>query len=211
MTEELGKIEKPSASNFEGGRKLYFVPLIFAPEEAEDDYKVLVNKYWDQVQSQVTGLEIRLGDIHKIYHEFIPIEGNEGLKIAQELMSGAYSIMQDRMNRGAQLQIIEDKEMVTEFMDWSKCLAVGLQSTKVWKIAYDAYMEIQKKRNEYILKQIDDTLKENEIGLLLMREGHQLQFPSNIQILYVAPPTLDEIKRWLRARADELQKEGNVP
>jgi len=44
-----------------------------------------------------------------------------------------------------------------------------------------------------------------------MREGHQLQFPSNIQILYVAPPTLDEIKRWLRARADELQKEGNVP
>jgi guanylate kinase len=31
-----------------------------------------------------------------------------------------------------------------------------------------------------------------------MRENHQLQFPTDIQIIYVAPPALDEIKRWLR-------------
>jgi guanylate kinase len=33
-----------------------------------------------------------------------------------------------------------------------------------------------------------------------MRESHQLQFPTDIQIIYVAPPALDEINRWLRDR-----------
>ena len=33
-----------------------------------------------------------------------------------------------------------------------------------------------------------------------MREGHQLQFPSDIEVFYVAPPALDEIKRWSRSQ-----------
>jgi hypothetical protein len=33
-----------------------------------------------------------------------------------------------------------------------------------------------------------------------MREGHQVQFPSDIQVFYVAPPSLDEIKRWLKEK-----------
>jgi len=33
---------------------------------------------------------------------------------------------------------------------------------------------------------------------VLMREGHQVQFPLDIQVFYVAPPGLDEVKRWLR-------------
>jgi hypothetical protein len=31
-----------------------------------------------------------------------------------------------------------------------------------------------------------------------MREGHQVQFPEDIQVFYIAPPALDEIRRWLR-------------
>jgi len=33
-----------------------------------------------------------------------------------------------------------------------------------------------------------------------MREGHQVNFPPDIQLFYVAPPALDELKRWLRER-----------
>ena len=83
-------------------------------------------------------------------------------------------------------------------MDWSKCLAVGLQNQKVLNLVYELYLEVNQKRNNHITKRINDSLQANEIGILLMREGHQIQFPSDIQIFYVAPPALDELKRWLR-------------
>jgi hypothetical protein len=33
-----------------------------------------------------------------------------------------------------------------------------------------------------------------------MRENHQVQFPPDVQVFYIAPPALDEIRRWLRER-----------
>jgi len=90
--------------------------------------------------------------------------------------------------------------LLTEFMDWTKCLAIGLQSRKAITTVYESYVEAQERRNSHIAKQIDETLQDNETGILLIREGHQVQFQSDIQVFYVAPPGLDEIKRWLRAR-----------
>ena len=85
-------------------------------------------------------------------------------------------------------------------MDWSRCLAVGLQSQPVFTRVYESFTGASKKRDEYIAGQIDQTLKVDEIGVLLMREGHQVQFPPDIQVFYVAPPALDEVNRWLRDR-----------
>ena len=34
---------------------------------------------------------------------------------------------------------------------------------------------------------------------------HQVQFPPDIEVFYVAPPALDEIKRWFRTRDEEYQ------
>jgi hypothetical protein len=93
-------------------------------------------------------------------------------------------------------------------MDWMKCLAVGLQNQQVFDKVYNLYIEAQKKRNEHIAKVIDDTLKESEVGILLMREGHQVQFPADIEVFYVSPPGLDEVKRWLRTKEIEAQKEA---
>ena len=68
-------------------------------------------------------------------------------------------------------------------------------------------MEAQKRRNELVAKNIDKTLKNNQIGILLMREGHQIQFPQDIQVFYIAPPSLDEIRRWAQKKDDIIQKE----
>jgi len=95
--------------------------------------------------------------------------------------------------------------LLAEFMDWSKCLAVGLQSQAAIARVYQSYIEVRKRRNDQIAKKIDKTLKSDETAVLLMREGHQVQFPPDIQIFYVAPPSLDEIRRWFRARETEPQ------
>jgi len=205
MTEQLGKIEKPTVEEYKAGRKLLFVPLIFTPREPQADFLKLVKSYWSEVEAQVSKLEAMLSEVNKVYHELIPVGGKQGMKAIKELNSGSYQVANARLKKGAKLQPIEDGELLTEFMDWSKCLAVGLQSSGVFVRVYESYAEAQKRRNSHMAKQIDDTLKNDKMGILLMREGHQVQFPSDIQVFYVAPPSLDEIKRWLRAREAEIK------
>jgi hypothetical protein len=208
MSQELGKIEKPSVEEYRAARKLFFVPLLFTPKQLEGELFEKVFKYWDQVEAQLTNLELKLGIVKKVYHELVPVGGEEGSKIIEELNSTSHGIVRARLDKGAQLEPLEDADLLTESMDWTKCLAIGLQNQKVFDKVYEAYLQSQKKRNEHIAKMIDETLKEGEIGILLMREGHQVQFPADIEVFYVSPPGLDEIKRWLRTREVEAEKEA---
>ena len=198
MSEEVGKIEKPQVDDFKKGRKLYIVPLIFSPSETQSELLQKVTNYWDQVEAHLTNLEVKLGYVNHVYHELIPVGGEAGAKAIEELNKGSYQIAKTRLEKGAELQPIEDGELLIEFMDWSKCLAVGLQSQQAVMKVYQLYSETQNRKDEYTAKQIDETLKSGESGLVLMREGHHVQFPSDIQVFYVAPPGLDEVKRWLR-------------
>jgi len=200
MAEELGKIEKPPVEEFKKGRKLYFIPLIYHGEEAPDEYVEKFTKYWEQVEKQIEELALKLGKVNRIYHELIPAGGEDGSEAIKELNDKSHKIIQTCLDKGAQLEAVEEGDLLTEFMDWSRCLIVGLQNQKVFTKVYESYTEVSKKRNEYIAGKIDETLKTDEIGILLMRENHQVQFPSDIQVFYVAPPALDEIKRWLRGR-----------
>ena len=200
MAEELGKIEKPSVEEFKKGRKLYYIPLLYKSEDVPEDYLEKVNRYWEQVEQQITELTFKLGQVNRIFHELITRSGEEGAKTIGELNEGSHKIIQTYIEKKAQLEAIEDNDILTEFMDWSRCLMIGLQNPKVTSKVYESYIEAGKKRNEYITKKIDETLKDDEIGILLMRESHQVQFPSDIQVIYVSPPALDEIKRWMRDR-----------
>ena len=206
MSQDLGKIEKPSVEEYRAARKLFFVPLLFTPRDIQGELFEKVFRYWDQVDAQLTSLELKLGIAKKVYHELVPIGGKEGSKIIEELNSTSYGIVKARLDKGAQLEPLEDADLLTESMDWTRCLAVGLQNAKVFDKVYESYIQAQKKRNEHIAKMINDTLKESEVGILLMREGHQVQFPADIEVFYVSPPGLDEIKRWLRTREVEAEK-----
>jgi hypothetical protein len=209
MAKKLAKIEKPPVEKYGKGRRLLFVPLLFSPPEPEDAFVEKARKYWDEVEVHVTNLELKLGSVNKVFHELVPVGGEEGGKVIGELNSASYQIVRARLDKGAEVQPIEDIELLTEFMDWSRCLAVGLQNPKVLAKVYESYSKVRSKRNEDMAKKIDKTLKEEDIGILLMREGHQVQFPTDIEVFYVAPPGLDEIKRWIRAREEELQTPMN--
>ena len=207
MAEELGRIEKPAAQDFLGKRKLLFVPLLFGGDELPAAYIEKLDKYWEQVLKQLNDLEAKLGSIIRIYHEMVAEGGEEGCAIVKDLNRQSYEIVNKLMKGGGQLEPLESADLLTELMDWSKCLAVGLQNEGVFKYIYESYLNVNRKRNEQLAVRISETLKPGEVGVLLMREGHQVQFPADIQVFYVAPPTLDEIKRWLRDHESKLHGE----
>ena len=200
MAEELGKIEKPSVEKFKKGRKLFFVPAIYQGKGLPEDYYEKLNKYWEQVKKQIEELVSKLGEVTKVYHELISLSGEKGADSVKDLNEQSYNIIKSYLDKKAQFEALEEPDLLMEYMDWSRCLMIGLQNPKVISKIYESYLDTGKKRNEYIARKIDETLKEDEIGVMLMRENHQVQFPSDIQVFYVSPPALDEIKRWLRER-----------
>ncbi len=201
MAGQLGKIEKPDAEHFMSKRKLYLVPLIFAGEEAPAEYVERFNLYWEQASQHIANLESKIGKVSHVYHESIALAGEHGLKVVEKLNPSCYQIASDKCQSGAVLEATEDKELVEESMDWERCLLMGFMSQKVAKMVSEFYLEAYRRRYEYIARRIDETLRDNEVGMLFIREGHMVQFPQDIEVFSVAPPALDEIRRWQRDRS----------
>jgi hypothetical protein len=196
MAETLGKIEKPEAEQFKKGRKLYFVPVVLPHMDADKEFADLTAKYWKEAREQLENLETKLSNITYVYHEMMP--DKDGIKRLAELGIGSSSIVSALLDRGAKFIEIEEKTILDEYTDWSRCLSINLSSPAVFNKCYNAYLESSKKREEHIAKRIDETLAADEAAVLFMREGHHVQFPSDIRVFYVAPPALDAVRRMLR-------------
>jgi len=207
MAEELGKIEKPPVEQFKKGRKLFFIPLVFSNPELPVEYIDKFDRYWEQVEKHLADLVGKLGEVNRVYHELVAESGDAGGKAIDKLNERSSKIVQSCFEKKAQLEAVEESDILMEFMDWNRCLLIGLQNPRVISKVYEDYLEAGKKRNESISRRIDETLKTDEIGLLFMRENHQVQWPPDIQVFYIAPPALDEIKRWLREREKESRED----
>ena len=214
MAEQLGRIERPSLEAYRGKRKLLLVPVLALPPDDAEDGIAIVGKYWEQVQTQVTSLELRLGWVKHVYHETLPEGGDEGLKILEASgEQGSYSMAQTRCQAGAVLEAAEDAETLMETMDLRRCLMLPFASPRVAAQLQQWMADAVRRRNEHFTQRIDETLGEDEVGLLLAGERHQLQFPQDIEVFYVAPPALDEYRRWVdawiaRQRAAQAEEDG---
>jgi hypothetical protein len=198
MPEQLGKIDRLEVEFFKQGKKLYLVPLVYSGEEAPDEYKEKCSRYWQQVAEQLANLTSKIGRVNRVYHESIFQSGEDGMKAMERLSPGSYQIAKTQCDNGAIFETIEERELFQEVMDWQRCLMLGFISDKVASKVSEFYVEAARKRNEFIAKKISETLKDDETGLLFIREEHSMQFPSDIEVFSIFPPALDEIHRWYR-------------
>jgi hypothetical protein len=209
MAQELGKVDKPEAASFKQGRRLLLIPLIYSYKDSPSEYTEKYELYWKQAVEHIANLEAKIGTISRVYHESISLGGDDGLKIMEGLNPKSCQIAKQKCQDGATLELIEDKELAEETIDWERCLFIGFLSDKVARKVSESYIEASRKRYEHISKRIDETLQVNEIGVLFIREGHLVQFPEDIEVFSISPPALDEIHRWLRDRTSEKEPEGD--
>ncbi len=192
-------------------KNLFCVPLI-DPEVPED----LSKRYWLGVEEQVTRLEKSFGQVGKLYHEANYLAEEDGFKNLQRVNEKASQLINSKVDAGASVQPLEDKETFFEIFDCQLFLTLRFSSKgvmeKVSKITPEilqVYEQAIQKRREYIPKQISNTLNDGETGILLMSEEERMkiQFPSEVNVILVMPPVLSEVEKWKR---EHQQSDSNV-
>lgn len=210
MTPELGKINKPEAGSFKHSRKLFLVPLIYSAKDAPPEYIEKFDLYWQQANEHIENLETKLGKIKRVYHESITVGDENSIQIIERLNPKSCQIVKQKFQNGAKIEVIEDRQLAEECMDWERCLLVGLLSDAVVRKVSEFYVDAARKRYEHISKRIDKTLQADEIAVFFIREGSMIQFPKDVEVFSVSPPALDEIHRWLRNQAPLVETENEV-
>ena len=197
MAQELGRVERPLVASLREGRKLFLIPKLQEPPGVEEEGRVILRRYWGQIRSQVASLEERLGPARHVYHESLTEGGDEGLRHLEVADPLNHDFVQEKCQAGAKLEATEDHDVLGEAVDLQRCLMLPFTSNKVATRLQDWFTDVIRRRNEHISKRIDDTLVGDEVGLLVINERHQVQFPTDIEVFFVAPPALDEFRRWL--------------
>ena len=210
MAEELTRITRPAAANYQGKRKLLLVPLIqlpVPPDAIPPDGAEIIARYWEQVDVQVRAVQNALGSITRVYHENVPGAGADGLGYLEASGQGSHPLVKSLTDAGATLETAESMDIMAEILDLQRCLMQPLMSQTVAARLQEWFADTNRRRNDFIAEAIDSTLPEDETGLLLINERHQVQFPADLEVIYVAPPALDEFRRWLQNWTETLQRQ----
>ena len=208
MTQELGRISRPSAAQYEGRRKLLLAPLVYGPPTEAPEGVAALQKYWDQMQLQVESLQATLGGLRHVYHESLCDSGDLGLEQLERTDQRSHQFVKAKCQAGAVLEATEDAAALLEVLDLQQCLLMPLGSDRVLAKLQEWFSESNRRRYQHMASRIDETLGENEVGLLLVSERHQIQFPDDVEVFYVSPPALGDFRRWFENWVAQQQKRG---
>ncbi len=195
---ELGKIQRLNIEEFKGKRRLFCIPNVFVPDEQDEVLRNLVEKYWQGAISHIEKLE-KLGFVTKIFVETIFIEGQEAVDVIRETNPYLYILIERKTTEGAVVLGIENPETFGAFIDWGNCLRV-VKTTTVMEQISNFFNEISQRRILEISTKINDSLKEGESAILILRDQDRLKLslPSDIELFLVIPSVYDDILRYVR-------------
>ena len=206
----LGSTGKAEAQQFDSKRKLFLVPLVTIPPQLEEQVSELADTHWGQIREQLQNLEKSLGTIRHVFHELIHDEGEAGVQLLSQISPRSASLVKEITDSSGHLEQTEDQDLLFELSDWQRCLSMGLVSQKVSSLASESYQTAMNDRYVHIGAKIDEVLEEDGVAALFIAEDHRVQFPSDIQVFYVSPPTQNQLKQSV---LDLIQKsfEENQP
>jgi hypothetical protein len=203
---ELGKIERPEPGEVLGKRKAYVVALVYPIPGAPEGYEDRLNAYWAAVDDHVSRLEARAGTVKRILHEGISKGGEEGLKIVEQINEPAAGLVRSRVSAGATFEAIEDEDIFTRVIDWTRCLQVGLTNPGVVNTVRDELTKASEERQNHIEKRLSEAIGEAEAALLLVGSSRGLKLPDGTESFHVVPPELDALERWVQEANEAIRK-----
>ncbi|MBC78006.1 MAG: hypothetical protein CL772_01705 [Chloroflexi bacterium] len=197
MSDEIGKIQKPSSKDIIGKRKAFICVLLQAPPEASKELHDLIQKYWVAIDTNITNLEEKTGTVKRIFIEGIPGKGEDVSISLKEASLGAWNILQERLSSGAQFEEFENLEILQKVIDWSKCLNVGLSNRSVAEKISEELKKESESRINYINNSIDKNLKDGE-SCIIFTGNQEIELPEGVEKFIISPPELDTVAQWVK-------------
>ncbi|UCD97165.1 MAG: hypothetical protein JSV35_03725 [Candidatus Bathyarchaeota archaeon] len=168
---------------------------------AQKEYQEKATVYWQQVNEHLSSLT-KLGEPTHIFHESVTETGEPAMKAIEQMNEGSHNLIKATLGNGAKLEVAEEPQLLNEYIDWSMCLQVIGRSQDVVKKIIGFQMDASKKRLKHFAKRINETLKKEESGLLIMSDESRISLqsylPSDIRFFLVHPPAFNDIQRLLR-------------
>ena len=174
-------------------RKLLYIPIVHTPEDFGShlekvrrqyiarhghskwrDPTEALEKFWRELSNALLNLPVDYAKV-RVYQDSLPVCGRE-LQIVEALAQDGnrnYQLLSELVKKGATVMGSEDPKLLIEERD--------RLSRKSVTGSYDDLME---RRDEYIAQRIASTLKDGEIGLLLMGALHRVaeRLPKDIEV-----------------------------
>lgn len=168
-------------------------------EERWERHKKAISDFWDSIYDYFRSLDVKG---FKIYQDGLVADSDLGMKIvktAAESGSKNYLLVHNLVKRGATIMKTEDVDIVKKERDF----VVKMAQSKLFierLLHYTKYMmykgRLLKERDEYIVKRINETLKEGETGILFIGALHNVLplLPKDIEVREVKKK--EEVERY---------------
>jgi hypothetical protein len=201
---EIGKINKPVAEKYKNMRKIYFVRNLYLPKNATDQYKIIFDRYWKEVEEHIAKIEVA-GNVAKIFCESLYVSGEDAKKIIKSMNVALEQIVQKKIDAGAELLPLEDKGIFGSYVDWNNCMMV-IRTDRVYDKVQEELKAVVKERFKYIKTVLEKNIGKAEAAMLIMRgeDRDLLELPDDIELFIISPPAYDDLVTFMRDR-----NEGN--
>jgi len=156
-------------------------------EDVWEKHKAAVEKFWDVISDYFNSIDV---SGKKIYQDGMVADGEVGQRIVEEgAKSGSrnYELVARLLKKGAILVKTEDFKLVKEERDrlvaimQSKSITHKLIAFIKYKLTKDSLLN---KRDKFIAKRIDESLSQDEIGIIFIGAYHNIKkrLPRSIRV-----------------------------
>jgi len=179
-------------------RALIYFPIIHSPQdlgslsqeasnirtnEQEKNYLDAVQQFWEMIDSTIEGLRLDYKTI-KIYQDGLPVCGEIKEIVADVAESGSlnHKLLQTLNQKGAMLIGTESPELLAKEYALMTQMLSAVDSTETCSENAQTLLDL---RDEYIAQRIDETLQNNEMGILFLGLMHNIEkkLPKDIVVI----------------------------
>ncbi|MGQ9551508.1 MAG: hypothetical protein ACUVUE_03680 [Candidatus Bathycorpusculaceae bacterium] len=179
------------------GRMLLYVPRMYTESEFRklaltipEDFQQKTDEFWSYVKEKLAIFEDK---IQRIYRDEIDKSGEAALNHLSVLDGENYMIVKRLVEKGAYFEATEDSMLMAESESWLEML----NSQAANSIVLENYEETLRERDRHVSRRIDETLKDNEVGVLFMDPDRNITVDADIKVIKVFrfDPT-DYLRSW---------------
>jgi hypothetical protein len=166
-------------------RMLLLVPRMYTEEEFKsvtpvlpEDFAAKTAEFWSYVEEK---LRVFAGKIQRIYRDEICQDREHGLVHLSSADSENYLIAKKLAENGAVFEATENSLLVAESKSWLNMI----RQNPLDSMLLEMYQETFRERDCYVARRIDETLKDEETGVLFLKPNRDINLGERVKMIKV--------------------------